>query len=98
MDLGMWETRKKEVAAETTEYPLGTNVRVQRLSKRVYRRSVDLTGRESALFAVDPQVFVIGSACATGVEGHTSSKSLVLSCEPTNIRGLASPKEHTLNT
>lgn len=35
MNLGMSETRKKEVAAETTDYPLGTNVRVQRLSKRV---------------------------------------------------------------
>lgn len=35
MNLGMWETRKKEVAAETTEYPLGTNVRVERLPKRV---------------------------------------------------------------
>lgn len=35
MNLGMWKTRKKEVAAETTEYPLGTNVRVERLPKRV---------------------------------------------------------------
>lgn len=99
MNLGIWETRKREVAAETTKYLLGAHVTVQRLSKRVRPEECRPDRqRKFSLFAVDPQVFVIGSACATGVEGHTCSKSLVLACELTNIWSLASPKGHTMKT